>query len=82
MIVVPQSADELRDAILRAAASGERVGGWDLAALAGIVEYTPEDLTVTVRGGTTLGELRAVLAAHRQWLPLDPPEGDTAMASP
>ncbi len=76
MIVVPKTADELRDAILRAAASGERVEGWDLAAVSGIVEYTPEDLTVTVRAGTALGELRAVLAGHGQWLPLDPPGGD------
>ena len=45
----------------------------DLAGLDAIVEYTPEDLTVTVQAGVTAGALAARLAAHRQTLPLDPP---------
>lgn len=32
----------------------------------GIVDYKPDDLTVVVRGGTTLGELEEVLAEYRQ----------------
>ncbi len=39
----------------------------------GIVEYVPEDLTITVRAGTTLLEIDAITTAQGQWLPLDPP---------
>ncbi len=44
-----------------------------LRPLRGIVEYSPEDLTVTVRAGTTLAELQAVLAERGQFLPIDSP---------
>ncbi|HJU90522.1 MAG TPA: FAD-binding oxidoreductase [Gemmatimonadaceae bacterium] len=40
--------------------------------LRGIVEYTPGDLTLTARAGTTLEEIRAATAAEHQWLPLEP----------
>lgn len=43
-----------------------------LNSMAGIVEYTPGDLTLTARAGTTLGQLDRVTAAEGQWLPLDP----------
>lgn len=46
-----------------------------LADDAGIVAYTPGDLTITVRGGTTLGEIGAALQSHNQWLALDPDGG-------
>jgi len=41
--------------------------------LDGVLEYHPEDLTVSVQAGCTAGALAARLAAHRQLLPLDPP---------
>lgn len=34
--------------------------------LTGIVDYRPDDLTVVVRAGTTLGELDDILGEHRQ----------------
>ena len=37
------------------------------------IEHAPEDLTVTVGAGTTLGVLQEALAREGQWLPLDPP---------
>jgi glycolate oxidase FAD binding subunit len=43
-----------------------------LAADNGVVDYVPEDLTITVRAGTTLEEISAVTQEHGQWLPLDP----------
>jgi len=49
-----------------------------LAPLAGIVDYTPGDLTLTAGAGTTLAEIARVTRAERQWLALDPfgsPEG-------
>jgi glycolate oxidase FAD binding subunit len=38
----------------------------------GVVGYVPGDLTLVVRGGTTLSEIESVTAEHDQWLPLDP----------
>jgi len=38
----------------------------------GVVSYVPGDLTLTVRGGTTLAEIGRVTGEHDQWLPLDP----------
>ena len=38
----------------------------------GIVAYVAGDLTMTVRGGTTLAEIRDAAGAHNQWLALDP----------
>lgn len=38
----------------------------------GAVSYVPGDLTLTVRAGTTLGELERITREHDQWLPLDP----------
>jgi glycolate oxidase FAD binding subunit len=43
-----------------------------LGAMAGIVAYVPDDLTLTVGAGTTLAEVNAVTAAHHQWCPLLP----------
>lgn len=43
-----------------------------LASLRGIVEYTPGDLTLTARAGTSLAEIEQATAPHGQWLALDP----------
>jgi glycolate oxidase FAD binding subunit len=45
----------------------------DMSPLSGVVEHSPDDLTATVRAGTSAGALAAHLAPYRQWLPLDPP---------
>ena len=45
----------------------------DLTGLAQVIEYNPDDLTITVQAGISAGALAAVLAPHRQWLTLDPP---------
>lgn len=44
-----------------------------LRSLQGIVEYSPEDLVVIVRAGTTLSELQQTLRECGQFLPFDPP---------
>ncbi len=46
--------------------------------LAGIIAYAPEDLTISVRAGTTLAEVDDVLARHGQFLPLDLPHRQRA----
>ena len=45
----------------------------ETAGLDGVVDHVPEDLTVTVRAGMRMAALRDALAAHGQFLPLDPP---------
>ena len=45
----------------------------DTTALAGIVSYEPSELVVTAGAGTPLLELEALLAAHGQCLPFEPP---------
>jgi glycolate oxidase FAD binding subunit len=45
----------------------------DLRAYAGVVDYAPSELFATVRAGTPLAELEALLANHGQCLPFDPP---------
>ena len=55
--------------------AGRPVGATRLAALSthsGIVDYVPGDLTITVRSGTTLGEIEDITGQEGQWLPLDP----------
>jgi glycolate oxidase FAD binding subunit len=47
-----------------------------LDALTGIVDYTPGDLTLTARAGTTLAEISEATAAHGQMLALAPWGGD------
>lgn len=50
--------------------AGERL---DMRPLSGIVSYEPSELVVTVRAGTPLAELEALLARHGQSLPFEPP---------
>ena len=47
-----------------------------LEGLTGIVDYTPGDLTLTARAGTTLAEIARATADHGQWLALAPWGGD------
>ncbi len=42
-----------------------------MTALDDVVDYTPEDQTITVEAGITLAELDRMLAQHGQMLPLD-----------
>lgn len=53
----------------------------EVAGHAGIVDYEPSELVVTVRCGTPLAEMEAVLAERGQCLPFEPPHhlpGDDA----
>ncbi len=49
-----------------------------IGALSGVVEYEPDNMTVSALAGTPLGELQKVLRARRQFLPLDPPAAEAA----
>ncbi|MSQ30417.1 MAG: FAD-binding oxidoreductase [Dehalococcoidia bacterium] len=48
----------------------------DTHGLARIVEYVPDDLTLTVEAGIHLDALQQTLGEHGQYLPIDPPPDD------
>ncbi|MYA91854.1 MAG: FAD-binding protein [Chloroflexi bacterium] len=50
----------------------------DLSGLRGIVDYQPQEFTLTVRAGTALREVMAALAEQGQYLPFDPLLADSA----
>ena len=43
-----------------------------------VIEYAPDDMTITVQAGMTLAKLADVLAENNQRLPLDPPSMNAA----
>ena len=47
-------------------------------ALDAVEAHRHGDLTATVQAGAALADVNAALAAHRQWLPLDPPNAERA----
>src|SRR3954452_4036908 len=73
MILRPGNVAELAQSLAQAHAAAAPVGTVDLGAMSELLEYHPEDLTVTVQAGAKLLDLQAELARHRQWLPIDPP---------
>ena len=44
----------------------------------GVIEYVPDDLTITVGAGMTLQQLDAITGEHNQWCPLLPWGSDAA----
>ncbi|MGD9883174.1 MAG: glycolate oxidase subunit GlcE [Reyranella sp.] len=46
----------------------------DLSGLSGVVDYAPEELVVTLRAGTPLEEIEALLAQRNQMLAFEPPD--------
>ena len=51
------------------------------AAMNKLLEYEPNDLTVSVEAGMKWRDFQALLAANRQMVPLDPPYYDDATVS-
>jgi glycolate dehydrogenase FAD-binding subunit len=46
----------------------------DLSAVSGVVDYAPEELVITLRAGTPLREVEALLAQRNQMLAFEPPD--------
>lgn len=69
MILTPESSEDLARQIQETPAAIDAV---DLSRLRSILEYSPEDMTVTAQCGMPFSELQAALARHRQWVPVDP----------
>lgn len=78
MNICPDNLEALGAALSAAHAKRERIHAVDLQAFRRVVEYHPEDMTITAEAGLTLAELQRHLAAHGQWLPLDPANADRA----
>jgi glycolate oxidase FAD binding subunit len=78
-----QSPEDVALALRQAHDGGvplERLPG--LSRLDRVLEHVPEDMTVTVQSGITVASLQAALAAHGQWVPIDPPfPGSTSVAA-
>ncbi|HUK19516.1 MAG TPA: FAD-binding oxidoreductase [Bryobacteraceae bacterium] len=93
----PQTAEELAEALLRAArheanillrgnGSKHRMAGpveradeeISTAGLGRVLQYEPNDLTISVEAGLRWSEFTRLLAEHRQMVPLDPPFADRA----
>ena len=74
MILRPAHLKEIQDALSVANRQGGRVSGVDLGALNRVLEYSPEDMTVTAEAGMNLVDLQRQLSERGQWLPLDPPQ--------
>ncbi|MBI5800463.1 MAG: FAD-binding oxidoreductase [Verrucomicrobia bacterium] len=73
MTLAPATLSDLSRQLAAAHAARLPITSVDLAALAAVREHTPEDMTITVEAGMSLAALQALLATHRQWLPIDPP---------
>ena len=75
-------ASSISDVVGQLAATeraSERISAFDLRSMNRVLEYTPEDMTVSVEAGITLAELQRHLGERGQWLPIDPPNGETLM---
>ena len=72
MILQPSNLEDLKKTLADAISRGEKVDGIKLSAFHRVLEYAPEDMTVTVETGITLAALQAELAKRGQWLPIDP----------
>jgi FAD/FMN-containing dehydrogenase len=61
---------------------GEPLERADLAVstrgLARVVEHSPADFVIAVEAGMRLADLQRLLAPHRQWLAIEPPDPDRA----
>ena len=71
--VVPQGG---RSALLLGRPLARYELALDTTALTSVIEYAPDDLTITVEAGLTLRSLQAVLGEHGQYLSVDPPPDD------
>jgi FAD/FMN-containing dehydrogenase len=77
MTLTASSVADVTAALLSASAKDEKISVLDLRAMQKVLEYTPEDMTVSVEAGVTLAQLQGRLAEHNQWLPIDAPGANT-----
>ncbi len=73
----PDSVEDLRQAVADAHAARQPVSPVNLTTLSRVVDFSPDDMTVTVEAGLTVEALQRTLATAGQWLPIDPPHATT-----
>jgi FAD/FMN-containing dehydrogenase len=73
MNLAVSSVPELSEALAKAFVARQRISAVALGPMKRVLEYRPEDMTITVETGLTLAALRAETSKNRQWLPIDPP---------
>ena len=61
--------------------AGAPVPALDMRPYAGVLSYEPSELVITVRAGTPLAEVEALLAAHGQCLAFEPPRFGAGVAA-
>jgi glycolate oxidase FAD binding subunit len=54
----------------------------DLSGLSGVIDYAPEELVVTLRAGTPLKDVEALLAQRNQMLAFEPPDLGSLLGRP
>src|SRR5688572_22568530 len=69
-------ASSVADVVDSLSGAAQRITSFDLRRMTRVLEYTPEDMTVSVEAGMALADLQSRLAERGQWLPLDPPKPD------
>jgi FAD/FMN-containing dehydrogenase len=72
----PSSFRQLAEMMAARNTRAQKISTIDLRLMNRVVELAPEDMTVIVEAGITLGALQRELAAHRQCLPIDPPNAE------
>lgn len=77
MTHVPANGDEVAALLREANTRRASVGPIDISRMNRVLDYTPEDMTVTVEAGIRVGELQRELRQRGQWLPLDPAHADS-----
>jgi FAD/FMN-containing dehydrogenase len=74
--MLPQSTEQLAELMAVNNRRGEKIPAVELGSMTRVLEFTPEDMTVTVEAGISLERLQQALIQHRQWLPIDPPRAE------
>ncbi len=84
-MIEPQSIEEAREALaagreLRLVGAGTKCGNTPISAntvstrkLSRVIDYSPEDMTITVEAGVPIDSIDAIVAPNNLRLPLDPP---------
>lgn len=84
--LLKRCAEEKQSVVTGGAFTKDRMGGAlaepavriSTTGLRRVLQYQPNDLTISVEAGLPYSELTSLLAANRQMLPLDPPHAERA----
>ena len=72
----PSDLDELKRQLVELRQAGGRVAGVELRSMDRVLDHQPDDMTITVEAGITVGRLQERATGAGQWLPIDPPHAE------